>query len=214
VPRPTCAAVFREVRRVALSSAKQIRVLPQNRIRQIVMDSDNDEEKRYPSADTEDEEEPHPPSRRSSISQPTVKIIPPGMLTMQIRWTIATRPVIEYGSEQRISFPTCQDLAILNSYILLSSCGRKKISHRNFRLTLIREMRARAGHELRPSMPVEKPAPASTTSENWIRVTISTRRAAVTWNGYVACLQWRAWREQWCSNVSSVTWCFMWTETV
>ena len=103
-----------------------------------------------------------------------------GMLTMQIRWTIATRPVIEYGSEQRISFPTCQDLAILNSYILLSSCGRKKISHRNFRLTLIREMRARSGHELRPSMPVEKPAPASTTSENWIRVTISTRRAAVT----------------------------------
>jgi len=39
------------------------------------------------------------------------------------------------------------DLAIVNSYILLSSCGGKKISHRDFRLTLIREMLARVGHE-------------------------------------------------------------------
>jgi len=39
------------------------------------------------------------------------------------------------------------DLAIVNSYILLSSCGGKKISHRDFRLTLIREMLARSGHE-------------------------------------------------------------------
>ena len=54
------------------------------------------------------------------------------------------------------------DLAIVNNYILLSSCGGKKISHRNFYLTLIREMLARFGHEPRPSMPVERPAPAST----------------------------------------------------
>ena len=39
------------------------------------------------------------------------------------------------------------DLAIVNSYILLSSCGGKKISHRDFHLTLIREMLARSGHE-------------------------------------------------------------------
>jgi len=39
------------------------------------------------------------------------------------------------------------DLAIPNSYILLSSCGGKKLSHRDFRLFLIREMLARAGHE-------------------------------------------------------------------
>ena len=31
------------------------------------------------------------------------------------------------------------DLTIVNSYILLSSCGGKKISHRDFRLTLIRD---------------------------------------------------------------------------
>jgi len=53
------------------------------------------------------------------------------------------------------------DLAIVNSYILLSSCGGKKISHRDFRLTLIREMLARSGHEPRPSMPVGRPASAS-----------------------------------------------------
>jgi len=53
-------------------------------------------------------------------------------------------------------------LAIVNSHILLSSCGGKKISHRDFHLTLIREMPARSGHELQTSMPMERPAPAST----------------------------------------------------
>ena len=48
------------------------------------------------------------------------------------------------------------DLTIVNSHILLYSCGG------NFRLTLIREMLARVGHEPRPSMPVGRPAPAST----------------------------------------------------
>jgi len=45
---------------------------------------------------------------------------------------------------------------------LSDSCGGKKISHRDFRLTLIREMLARVGHEPRPSMPVGRWAPAST----------------------------------------------------
>src|SRR5215475_10045423 len=49
------------------------------------------------------------------------------------------------------------DLTIVNSYILLSSCGGKKILHRDFRLTLIREMLVWAGHEPRPSMPVGRP---------------------------------------------------------
>jgi hypothetical protein len=53
------------------------------------------------------------------------------------------------------------DLTIVNSYILLSSCGGKKISHRVFRLTLVREMLARAGHEPRQSRPVGRPAPIS-----------------------------------------------------
>jgi len=46
------------------------------------------------------------------------------------------------------------DLAIVNSYILLSSCGRKKISHRDFRFTLFREMLASSGYEPRPSISV------------------------------------------------------------
>jgi len=53
------------------------------------------------------------------------------------------------------------DLAVLNSYILLSSCGGKKISHRDFRLTLIREMLAWAGHEPQPSISAGRPAPLS-----------------------------------------------------
>ena len=53
------------------------------------------------------------------------------------------------------------DLAVVNSYILLSSCGGKKISHRDFRFTLIREMLAHSGHEPWPSMPVGRQASAS-----------------------------------------------------
>ena len=50
----------------------------------------------------------------------------------------------------------------LSSYVLLSSCGGKKISRRNLRLTLFRVMLARAWHEPRPSMPVGRKAQAST----------------------------------------------------
>jgi hypothetical protein len=39
------------------------------------------------------------------------------------------------------------DVANLNSYILLSSCGSKKISHRDFRFTLVRNMLAQAGYQ-------------------------------------------------------------------
>jgi len=53
------------------------------------------------------------------------------------------------------------DMTILNSYILLSTCGGKKISHRDFRLTLVREMLAWAGHEPRPSKAVGRTALAS-----------------------------------------------------
>ena len=83
------------------------------------------------------------------------------MLTMQIRWPITIWPV-ENGSGQKSSFSTSwtRPLSIVTSF--LSSCGGKKISHRDFRLTLIRAMLARAGHETWPSMPVGKPALAST----------------------------------------------------
>jgi len=85
-----------------------------------------------------------------------------GTLTIQIGWPIATRPAVEHGSGQISSFFHLLDLAIVNSYNLLSSCGGKKISHRDFRPTLIREMLARSGYEPRPSMPVGRPAQTST----------------------------------------------------
>jgi len=51
-----------------ISHVKRARLLSQNQIREIVMDSD-DNEKYYIYEDTEDDE-PCPPSRRSSISEP------------------------------------------------------------------------------------------------------------------------------------------------
>ena len=44
------------------------------------------------------------------------------------------------------------DLAILNSYIVHFSCRGKKISHRDFRFTLMRNMLAHAGPEQRIPM--------------------------------------------------------------
>ena len=41
------------------------------------------------------------------------------------------------------------DLAILTSYILHSSCGDEKISHRDFRYTLVRNMLTHVGPEWR-----------------------------------------------------------------
>jgi len=63
--------------------------------------------------------------------------------------------------DKKALFPPVR-LAVVNSYILLSSCGGKKISHRDFCLTIIREILAQFGHKPRSSMPVGRPAPAST----------------------------------------------------
>jgi len=49
------------------------------------------------------------------------------------------------------------DLAILNSYILHSSCGGKKMSHRDFRYTLVKNMLAHAGPEWRVPRPLGRP---------------------------------------------------------
>jgi hypothetical protein len=49
------------------------------------------------------------------------------------RMANATPPAVARGSGPR-NFFHLLDLAILNSYILLSSCGGNKISHRDFRL--------------------------------------------------------------------------------
>jgi hypothetical protein len=54
------------------------------------------------------------------------------------------------------------DLGVLNSYILLLSCGRKKISGRDFQLAVFRDMLARGGYERRPLRPIGRPVLAST----------------------------------------------------
>jgi len=52
-----------------ISRVKRARLLSQNQIREIIMDKDSDEEKFYVFEDMEDDE-PHPPSQLSSISEP------------------------------------------------------------------------------------------------------------------------------------------------
>jgi hypothetical protein len=55
-----------------ISCAKWARVLSGNEIREIVIDSDSDEDKYYKSEATNDEEEPRPPLRQYSTSQPLI----------------------------------------------------------------------------------------------------------------------------------------------
>ena len=52
-----------------LSCVKRARVLSQNQIREIVLDSDSNEETHY-ACEEMDEEQPRPSSRRSAITQP------------------------------------------------------------------------------------------------------------------------------------------------
>jgi hypothetical protein len=104
-------------------------------------------------------------------------------------------------------------LAIVNSYTLLSSCAGMKTSHTDIQLTLIREMLARAGHEPRPSMPVDRQAPASTNigrldtchNKHWPGRNPKQQHVAHSV---------RAWCEPWYSNVPRVTRHFVWTEVV
>jgi len=105
-------------------------------------------------------------------------------------------------------------LDLANLYILLSSCGGTKISHRDFRLALIREMLAWPGHDPRPSMPVERPASASNNTgrldtrhnKHWPGRSNTKRRCRLCSVG--------AWSERWYWDVSSVVWRFLLIETV
>ena len=65
VGNTSCVTLFTMQHEV--SRVKWVHLLSQNQIREIVMDSDSDEEKYYASEDLEDDE-PCPPSRRSSLS--------------------------------------------------------------------------------------------------------------------------------------------------
>jgi hypothetical protein len=49
------------------------------------------------------------------------------------------------------------DLAVLSRYILHSSCGCTKISHRDFRYTLVRNTLAHAGPDRRVPRPLGRP---------------------------------------------------------
>ena len=144
----------------------QARLLSPNQIQEIVMDSDSNKKKYSTSEDTEDNE-PRPPSPRSSISQPPSPDFSASssededdvgnVAGQQPQLCLRTPP-----RQPRRLFFHLLDLAIVNRYIVLSFqvVGRK--FHRDFRLMLIREMLARSGHEPRPSIPVGRPAPAST----------------------------------------------------
>ena len=60
------------------------------------------------------------------------------------------------------------DLAILKTYILFSSLGSKKISLRDFRMTLMRNLVAQAGQERNVRRPVGGPAaPAAAIQSIW-----------------------------------------------
>jgi hypothetical protein len=54
------------------------------------------------------------------------------------------------------------DLTILNAHILFSSLGGKKISHRNFRNTLLWNLLAQAGQERIVQRPIGRPTAAVT----------------------------------------------------
>jgi hypothetical protein len=75
-------------------------------------------------------------------------------------------------------------------------------------------MLARTGNEPRPSMTVGRTAQLVLNSEDWTHITIIAGLAAVSRNVDVASVQQGAWHERWCSNVSSVTWRFVWTEII
>ena len=54
------------------------------------------------------------------------------------------------------------DLAILNSYVLFSALGGKKISHSDFRKTLLGNLFAHAGQERNVQRPIGRPPAAAT----------------------------------------------------
>jgi len=106
-------------------------LLSPNQIQENVMDSDSNKEKYSASEDTEDDE-PRPPSRPFSISQPPGPDFSTtssededdvgnvaGQQPQPCLWTLPPQP-------RRLFFHLL-DLAIINSYILLSSSGGQKI---------------------------------------------------------------------------------------
>ena len=96
-----------------------------------------------------------------NVIKPAIIDVTRGRLTIQIGWPIFTRPAVEYGSGPKKFFPPvglehCQQL---HPFTFMRF---EENLHRDFGITLTREMLARAGHEPRPSIPVGRPAQTST----------------------------------------------------
>jgi len=85
-----------------------------------------------------------------------------GHLTIRIGWPIATRPATKHGSGQKKAlFPPARPGYCQQLHPLIFMWWEENFTP-DFRLTIIRKMLARFGHEPRPSLPVGRPAPAST----------------------------------------------------
>jgi hypothetical protein len=65
------------------------------------------------------------------------------------------------------------DLTVLNSYLLFSSISDKKLSHRHFRMCLVRNLVAHAGSQPHPHKPLGRPPHASTKVSRWTQVATS-----------------------------------------
>jgi len=120
------------------------------------MDLDSDEDKHYSSQESEEREESRPLSRRSSTSQPPRPDF--SASSSEDEYDVGkggTAWKCKKGLFPPVAPGHCQQLH------LLSSCGGKKISHRDFQLAIFTKMVARSRHGPRPSMPVWRPAPAS-----------------------------------------------------
>jgi hypothetical protein len=68
------------------------------------------------------------------------------MWIREIRWPTATLSAVAHDGTEKLFFHLL-DLAILNSYILLSSYAGKKISYRDFRIFHVRNVLAHTGRQ-------------------------------------------------------------------
>ena len=136
------------------------------------------------------------------------------MLTIQIWWPIATRPVVVRGSGRKSSFSTCWTwpLSTVTSFYL-HAVGRK--FHTEIFDSPLSE---RCWHGLgmshdHPSLLEDQPE-LPLTSEDWTHDTINIGLPAIIPSGVVACVPRGLWRIPSSSYVFSVTWHFVWTEIV
>jgi hypothetical protein len=113
----------------------------------------------------------HDPPQEGNFRNEEGKVIKPKLWqiititwVMWIRvteWLTVTQLAVRHGSGQKKLFFHLLKLAILNSYILLSSFGGKKISHRDSSLALLRNMLELPRQEWHQQRPVGRQSTAS-----------------------------------------------------